>query len=349
MKQHILTKNGVLMNKIDELFSPIGEIIAGNPDTPAGVIFKDCNTGLTVHRVILNAGLGGDEKNILLFADTHFACLNERDFAENNPLVIESYNRRKVHFKIEKCCDNVAKIMRFAPSFDKTALLGDSMDFLSYGGLEMLSRCVLGDYPDTLVLVGNHDDTRIAGHKGVDPTDRASREQILAGAIKNDIFYHSEMLSDKLMLIGLNNCHRRYTEYQRERLERDIQAAREQGIKIIISQHEMINTGREEDARLPSMYMNSEWCYKSAYNFYNGNDKIGAQRDNECTNAVYELICSSADVISAIFAGHWHNAAYSEINASYLKDGEAIKAVIPQYVVASAAYDDGFMTVLTVK
>lgn len=337
------------MKDIDSLFFANNNIISGALDSPSGVIYKHADTGVAVHRLVIDTGFGECEKNILFFADTHFACLNDKDYEENNPLVKQSYESRKLHFDLEKITKNTRKIMNFSPKFDKTVLLGDSMDFLSYGGLEALKCYVYGVNSDVLVLVGNHDDSRVAGHKGVDESTRASREAILETVIKNDIFYHSEMISDRLMLIGMNNCHRRYTEYQRERLASDIRDAKEKGIKIIIAQHEMINTGRAEDLKLPSMYMNSQWCYNSAYNFYNGKDKIGTERDDECTAAVYKMITSSADVISAIFCGHWHNAAYSEINATYTRDGKSVQTYIPQYVVASAAYADGFMMVLTVK
>ena len=337
------------MKKIDEILPPESEIISGSPDARSGCIYKSADGAPWIYRVVLDSGLNVEEKNILFLADTHFAAINARDISENNPLVLTSYEKRGPVFGGDRVVKNATEVMKYSPQFDKTVLLGDSMDFLSYGGLQALERYIYGACPDALVLVGNHDDTRIAGHRASDETPRSSREEILASVIKNDIFYHSESLGKAILLIGMNNCHRRYTEQQRALLEADICRAREEGRKVIIAQHEMINTGREEDSRLPVLHLNSSWCYNSAYNFCNGADKIGTAADNETTSAVYNLISSSADVILAVFAGHWHNAAYCEINATYNKDGKTVNTTIPQYVVPSAAYGDGFMAVVTVK
>ena len=95
--------------------------------------------------------------------------------------------------------------------------------------------------------------------------------------------------------------------------------------------------------------MSSEWCYNAAYNFYNGNDKIGRAGDGEIAAAVYNAITSNADVIKAVFCGHWHNEAYTEIKAHYYTDGKRCEATIPQYVSTASVYCDGYITVITVR
>ena len=174
------------MNKIDKLFSMPHETICGAPEAKEGHIFTLSDESV-VHRIIIDLGLC-DEKNILLLADTHFACLDEDDLLENNPLVLESYERRKAHFPAERVFENAKKVMSLSGDFEKTVLLGDSMDFLSRAGLKAIDSYVYSACPDAMVLVGNHDDTRIAGHKAADETSRESREKILAAVIKTITF-----------------------------------------------------------------------------------------------------------------------------------------------------------------
>ena len=336
------------MDKIKNFFSSQYETLIGSADYPNTHIYKTIPDDIEVHRVFINRG-GSCETNLLFFADTHIVGFNDEDNHENNPLVRESYERRMKSFSAEQTVRNVDKIMGISPLFDKTILVGDTMDYLSNAGLDFINQQIYNKNPNTLILVGNHDDTRIAGHKGKDLTTRESREGILEKHIKTDIFYHSEQIGENTLLIGLNNCHRRYTLEQKQRLESDIEYAREQNLTIIIAQHEMINTGNPEDDKLPALLVKSNWCYNAAYNFYNGNDKIGTYKDDEITSAVYGMITSNADVIGAIVCGHWHNAAYCEINASYTKDGVTVPHVIPQYVVASSAYSNPFVTIVTIK
>ena len=67
------------------------------------------------------------------------------------------------------------------------------------------------------------------------------------------------------------------------------------------------------------------------------------------TVRLYRLITENADIIKGIFCGHWHNEAYTEIVASYEKNGVKIKKTIPQYVTDAVSYDKGHMMIITVR
>lgn len=336
------------MNSLNDFLSLPCETLVGSPDYPVKHIYKILPDDIEVQRILIEAG-GSREIHLLFFADTHYVGYNDDDLVENNQLVKESYERRQNSFNTEQIIDNVGKIMRISHFFDKTILVGDTMDYLSNAGFDFINREIYSQNPDTLILVGNHDDTRIAGHKGKDVCIRQSRECILKKHIRNDIFYHSEQIGDNTLLIGLNNCHRRYTFEQMQKLGDDIKFAKENNLTIIIAQHEMINTANPADFKLPALLVKSNWCYNSAYNFYNSKEKIGTEADDDITKSVYNMIISNADVIRAIVCGHWHNAAYCEINATYTCGDKIINTTIPQYVVASSAYKNPFVTIITVK
>ena len=238
--------------------------------------------------------------------------------------------------------------MRLSSSFDKVIVAGDSLDFLTHGGLSLLKEHVLDVREDAVIIEGNHDTTRVAGHRDCDTTSIESRREILAKYVKNDLFYHKETLGG-FLLICMNNCHGRYTEEQGKKLCSDIEFARENSLKILIFQHEMINTGNDAHKKLPALFVNSEWCYNAAYNFCDGADKIGISDEDAVTHSVYETITSNSDVIAGIICGHWHNDAFCEINARYEKDGKRINKPIPQFVVGSCAYGEGCAMIITLK
>ena len=69
----------------------------------------------------------------------------------------------------------------------------------------------------------------------------------------------------------------------------------------------------------------------------------GAERCDATTMKIYDLITENADVVKAIFTGHWHSQFYSEVCASYEKNGEKVPAFIPQYVISGNPYHEAGM------
>ena len=324
-------------------------VFAGNDGVPESIHYKLSDSGIIINNVIVDSGNGGEETNILLLTDTHFAGINEMDEAEAYPCVIESVKKRG-GFDVERTRANLDRIMRFSAEFDKVAVLGDFTDYLTHGAHEIYKNTVLDKRADTVTVIGNHDLTRCAGHRMADETSRESRKAIVSSVIPNDISYYKEPLGKRYLGIFMDNTERRYSNEQLKKLTADIEYARKNSIGVIIFQHEPLCTHMEADKKTKAIYVVSEWCYNAAYNFCDGKDKIGTDKDDEITAAVYSLITGSADVIRALFCGHWHNPAYTEILATYTDgEGNCHKCNIPQYVVGSAAYLDGFATALTLK
>ncbi len=75
----------------------------------------------------------------------------------------------------------------------------------------------------------------------------------------------------------------------------------------------------------------------------------GKASSDATTMAVYNVIVSNADVVRGVFCGHVHNHMYTEIKASYVKDGQKIETVIPQYCVTANAYGNGNTIKITVR
>ena len=146
------------------------------------------------------------------------------------------------------------------------------------------------------------------------------------------------------MLVQLNNGQSKYYGNQAEKLAADIKYARENNLIILISQHEPVATGDTAQARVvPITGGNS---YENFYKNHIGGSKYSA---DEVTKKVYNLITNNADVIRGVFAGHLHQNYYTEIKATYEKDGAKVNAVIPQIVLQTATSAEGYITVINIE
>lgn len=148
------------------------------------------------------------------------------------------------------------------------------------------------------------------------------------------------------MLIQLDNSRGKYLNGQAEKLEVDINKAREKGLTVLIFQHIPLSTRNPSDNYvLPMVLGNSV----SGENFYS--EQIGAAgaKLDDATEKVYNLITTNADVIRGVFAGHLHQNYYTEIKATYEKDGAKVNAVIPQIVLQTATSAEGYITVINIE
>lgn len=333
---------------INEFFNKETEDVVGSEKKPDTYLYKLKENGLIIHRVFVDTG-AKEEKNILLISDIHLSNWNLRDFEEKNPIILETIDKRRSTFRREDALENIERIMNYAHLFDKVIVAGDSIDYLTWGALSYIQRYIYEKRPDALVLLGNHDTRRAMGHAMVDPTTPQSREEILKTVIKTDLHYHSEMIGENTLIIGLNNGEAKYTPYQYERMLCDLEAARKNSLSVLIFQHEPVCTYNENEKDVTPIYLSSLGSYNTGKNFYDNPDRAGSSVSDEDTVRLYRLITENSDIIKGVFCGHWHNEAYTEIVASYEKNGVKIKKTIPQYVTDAVSYDKGHMMIITVR
>ena len=317
-----------------------------NPDEHYNV-YKLASTGQIISDVVIDSGLGLETPfTIGAVADLHFNVCNNDD-REDEELACT-----------EKCRYWPEKLKWFAPAVkaleacdfcDATVILGDILDYMSQGSADVVKREILKKHPDAMMVVGGHDYTKQMQTGIKDQTPLEERLDFIRSFWPNDIHYHSKDLGDKIIAVLLDNSQSKYLHCQTDKLAADIKRAKEENKIVLIFQHEPIITNDPEQTYVKAVIANSgarDWVDMGVNPTIVG----GPLRSEEATPEVYDLITKNADVVKAVFAGHWHSQFFANIVASYEKDTETVKTVIPQYVISgNPYYHCGIVNRITVK
>ncbi len=291
----------------------------------------------------ITANKQGDAVNIMFVTDMHLNRINEED--RKNPTVVDTHLRRD-WCRDEESLPAAQNLIPFYNLFDAVAITGDNMDYLTYGGIELLKENIFDVIKKPyLVTLGGHDLTRVMLGK-IPDEDTASIRPILQSVWPHDIDYHSIVIKDRIMMIGLNNGAGCYLEGHKEKLAADIEKARKENLTILIFQHEPLATLNPEEPEVFGVHPRER--DKSIKNDYGiGSDfyynKAPASKE------VYKIITENADVIKGVFCGHEHIDLTNHIKASYMKNGIKTDAVIPQYLLKCNPYGGGYFFSLTVE
>lgn len=309
-------------------------------------ILYTIENGLTVHDVTIDAGIG-EEIYIGHISDLHYNYCNQQDFDEANPVVMSTYENRKWLANGESV-PNIRRCLEFMDDVDALVANGDIMDYLSYGCMELTKKELWDKYPDMLAISGGHDILRKMQGKVDDETTKESRIELLQKFWINDIFYATKLIKDKLLIIGMFNDCGQYNATQEKKLRADIELARGKGYGIIIFQHEPICSHNpiHSDLKIDEYISQGDIHDGKPKNFCDGVNCAGSVHSDEQTMRVYNLITKNADVVKAVFSGHFHNDLDLEILGSY-PDGTV--AYIPQFVKTASAYDMGHLMRIIVK
>ena len=315
--------------------------VCGSPDYLPGWIFQK-EDGMYVRRAVFKGKKPGSKQvKILHFTDVHLNKINEKDY--NNAEVMYSsqcreWNAGGISVKA------LEKAMNYGEQFDKIVITGDTLDYLTYGAMELMDTYIWDKNPDVMVAVGQHEFTRQMQTGLPDETLYEERRAIIERFWRHDINYSSDILEEKVMIIQMDNSTRQYQEYQFEKLEKDIALARAKDYIIFIFQHIPISTGKAADTVVYPILER----YRPFNDFYNA---VGhPDKAEETTAKLYQLLTSSADVIKGLFCGDYHNAYYTEVLASYIdENGEKQQTCIPQYVTEALVYDNYVGHVLEIE
>lgn len=298
--------------------------------------------GVSVREVLIETGdTSGEAVEIFQVSDTHFNYLNAADFEEAHPSTLASYNGRQ-WLKDGSSVPNAVKTLEYASQGDAIVITGDVLDYLSLGAIELMHKYIWDPYPNAIITLGNHEFSRRCqdNPSTPDPTTPESRYQILQDNWKHDIYYYSEVVKDKVMIIQLDNGDIRFWDCQIEPLQRDLALAREKGYTVLLFYHIPLCTYNPAETDVYPIRRNDQFNH----NFCDNN--VGKPGSDQATLTVYDIITNNADIIKGGFCGHAHSDYYTEIIA---KNADGTSAVIPQWVLTAAAYDGGHALKITVK
>ncbi len=316
--------------------------VVGSPSDEKGYIYRLGDYGAMVREVTVNSGKGGTPVEIVQVTDIHYNVISEKDEKEANPTIMEMKTYR-TWLKDGATRYDAARSLEVGQYADQLIVTGDTLDFLTWGALDMLKAEIWDKYPNAWITLGNHDIQRAWYHKGwvPDTTTKESRMEILKSYWKHNLYYTSKVFGNKAMVIQMDNSGMKYDKGQSTKLKADLDTARKNGYAVLIFQHVPISTGDKADMENPILRPNDETT-KTTCNMYS----TGIDSLHEGTANVLSLIKNNADIIDGIFTGHVHSDIYSEVVA---KTADGKDAVIPQYVLGAAWHDQGHAMVITVK
>ena len=303
--------------------------------------------GLTVRELSFETNRGGAPVTVVQLTDLHFNYVNQQDFEEANPALMSTYENRK-WLANGASVSTAIKCLEYAKTADKIVITGDILDFISHGTVELVKKHIFEPYgKKVMASLGNHETSRQVEGTVKDPTTMESRMKILENNWCNDVYYSSEVLGDKVMLIQMDNAsqfdayRRSFWERQVEPLSRDLALAREKGYAVLLFFHCNISTGDPADRQVRASMVYKRGEYKNYY------DYDCAKSDSEgASGIVYNMIVNNADVIKACICGHQHGDYYTEIQA---KTPSGVDTLIPQYCMMASVYGKGHVLKITVR
>lgn len=324
--------------------------------------------GLQVRDIVIGAKDSGEPINIVAFSDVHFSHYNKYDELLDNPSAkgqwygtgvsdgtIRGMGRVDQGFG---SVDNANKLMEYGSFYDKTVVIGDVMDYFTYGSAELTQKLLIDRAikNNTLIALGNHETAELFAKVTVANgfremfTQNYKYMKLNENIWPHDIYYHSEVITkgDKsVKVIVMDNQSIKYLEAGNiyNKLLADINDSKQSGVPILIFQHVPINTYNDNYATLQPFDEEASMTDKGLNIKDNKSDFIG-RNSNAYSKSVYNLISANPDVIKGIFSGHVHNSFYTEINAfnydsasntySAILDENGNQKTIPQYVVSGS-------------
>lgn len=344
----------ILANAKELYFSQGTTTICGSSADKTSWMYKMNDSGLLVRESDIDLGTGSNTVEIIQLSDFHLVNMSASDFED--PQLSNTYDNRKGAFSNQ--VRNVQKALEYASYFDaKIVVTGDSIDYLGEGNMSVLKK-LFGNL-NPIVTVGNHEFRKIWYGNYEDTVDETTRYNALqAGFPYNNIFYHSEVLKNRVMIISMNNGADRNTYQQYYAgtftyngktgtmdtfLAADLATAKEKGYAVLIFEHCPISTGKSEDAAVKILNSTNTTDLYSSY--VGGPNLTGTAVDQAC----YKLITENAALIKGLYSGHIHSHTYSTVKAKLTPESTNFDAEIPQYNISCNAYDNGCALRITLK
>ena len=311
------------------------------------------NDGISIRNLTINIGLEGEEVTVIHLADFHLGACTEEDF--KNPTLASTYENRQKSYALDKRAVTTEKVLDYVDTlyFDQIVLSGDTLDYLSQGGLDLMDKFFWNRYREddgsvkVMAALGNHEHCQQMTGTVSETLSLEERYAILEENWEHDIYYSSKVIKDKVMLIQMNDMNgygtgQFFWDGQAELLSADIERARENGYTILMFLHGALVTGNPEDMVVNTLTNHS--VHKTV-NFYTASGG-GVFPNTDVDKTIYDIITNNADVIAGIFCGHHHGDYYTEINA---KTADGTEKPIPQYNIPESGWSGGCVLKITVK
>lgn len=337
--------------------------VEGSYDTNPNHLMYRLNNGLIVRDITVKSGITSDPVEIAFMADAHFNYVNEYDIATRSINALSSYRGRS-WLRDGSSVTRTLKAMKYASIFDKIVIGGDAIDYLSWGSQSVVENIFTKQSVNNNIMMalGNHElsETMQADISGLDDImtliERYNRIQT---SWANDVYYHEEIVDNKIMTVVLDNGNGGYLDSQIAKLNASIAKAKSKGLKILIFQHIPMLTMNPNETCIYGIdgIDNDKFGTPSKHSFTRDMTSFhgymgGKSHNSEATLEVCSIIRQNPDVIAGVFTGHEHANMFTEIaacdaegNLLYDNDGNLI--TIPQHVIAGVHY--GTMAKITIE
>ena len=296
--------------------------------------YSEASDGVIERNIYITAKKGGKSIRISHLTDMHLNYCNEKDFEENDPVLMSTYEHRE-WLKDGASLDNAIRSLEHCKSSNLIVVTGDILDYLSHGCEELAKAHIFSPYPNLIASLGNHEAARKVQGKIAETMPFEEKEKRLKELWCNDISYSSTVIDERAMIIQMDNCSHgdRFYESQVELLKKDIEKARENAYVALLFFHVNIATQNENDIEVFADMIGDASC-----KIMNMSEKGISEKSGNASKEICDIIRNNADVIAGCFCGHLHCDLYSEINAK-TKDGEPKN--IPQYTLIGTPYGKG--------
>lgn len=319
-------------------------------------------TGTVVVEVDIKGVKPGKPLEIVAWGDNHLKLANDEDRKSDN--IRTAFERRGKANPPEKGSQSLAREMELVPIFDGAAILGDNVDFFSYGSYELWDRMALDVSRDPLVVIGYHDYvTHTINKRPQKEMPPSVTMPVCKAHTPNDVTYATKLVGNRVLMIGLD-ASRNGNYYRRDgiagKLAEDVKRARENGWTILIFQHEgvYLNTQTKGADGQYDLEADRKVCSRHTMtgervmNYQNYASVLLDPKKRGFDQAIgtreaYEVIFNNADVIRGVFHGHVH-ANYASWIQAKTPDGKPMP--IPQYSCnGSVFFDNGWVFRINVK
>ena len=305
---------------------------------PVNMWTYSTKNGIKVRDLVIETEKGGEELEIMMMTDLHLSWVNDTDLAD--PVIADTYKSR-TWGKNGAHWSNAERCLNFAKDADQIVLTGDIYDYITSETVKRVEENIFAKYDNLMACLGNHEGVKAMGEEKTWTEDTVKeRMEFLSGVWKNNVYYSSKVLGDKVMLIQMDNAVTgKFWDCQVEPFEADLKRARENGYAVLIFYHVPIATYNPRFYNTKALYVGDRQYFNFATE---GATKYGQTADAK----ICSLIVNNGDIIKGTFCGHFHSDFYSEIIAT-CPSGEEV--LIPQYVLTGTPYDNGHVLRITVK